>query len=73
MRGQHIPADPTDNDAFPTAGSWVRLLAAVAVAVAIEVDGEGVCETQRPDGEGLAFDAFLGRDLHFEGDLESAE
>lgn len=73
MKGQHVPADPTDDAAFPTAGGWVRLLVAVAVAVALQVDGKGVCEPQWPDGEGLAFDALLGCDLYVEDDLESAE
>lgn len=73
LGAQHVPADPTDNAAFPIAGSGVGLLIAVAVTVAVQVDSEGICEAQWPDGEGLAFDALLGCDLHFEGDLESAE
>lgn len=73
MGGQHVPADPADDAAFPAAGGRVGLLVTAAVAVAVQVDSEGVREAQGPDGEGLAFDALLGCDLHSEGDLECAE
>lgn len=73
MGGQHIPAGPTFNGALPIASSWVRLVVAVAVAVAGHVDSEGVCEAEGPDGEGIVGNARLGCDLHLEGDLESAE
>ena len=70
---QHSPADPTDDLAISTAGSWIRLLSAVTVTDAVQVHSERVCEAQGPDGEGLAFDALICCDLHFEGDLEGAE
>lgn len=73
MGGQHVPAGPTFDAALPVASSWVRFVIAVAVTVAGHVDSEGVCEAQWPDGEGIVWNARLGCDLHFEGDLERAE